>query len=340
MLNYIWLALVAISILVAAGTDLQTKITDTYREDIDIPISLAMAEPAVRADRKTHRAVLVMPVNAFNQIYDQNIAGDTLRCSVQLQLLDAGLARIALPTKDDSAPEFWKRIARAQGHPAELRADVKLVQGTPHATFRIEKTRFEKLAAVTDAAFSFAKVAVMDIALPLVGIMALWLGVMKIAEQAGIIRLLAAAIAPVTRRLFPEVPTQHPAMGSMVLNIAANWLGLSNAATPFGLKAIEELQKLNPKKDTATNAMVMFLGINTASITLIPATMIGLRVALGSANPAEIIGTTIFASTCATVTAVVAVKILGRLPAFRRDDPNPSAESDSDALTPQGGTNG
>jgi spore maturation protein A len=111
-------------------------------------------------------------------------------------------------------------------------------------------------------------------------------------------------------------------MGSMVLNIAANWLGLSNAATPFGLKAMEELQKLNPKTDTATNAMVMFLGINTASITLIPATIIGLRVAMKSTHPAEIIGTTIFASTCATITAIIAVKLLGRLPAFRKDDPN------------------
>jgi spore maturation protein A len=111
-------------------------------------------------------------------------------------------------------------------------------------------------------------------------------------------------------------------MGAMVLNIAANWLGLSNAATPFGLKAMEELQKLNPKPDTATNAMVMFLGINTASITLIPTTMIGMRVVMGSANPAEIIGTTIFASACATTTAIIAVKILGRLRTFRKDDPN------------------
>jgi spore maturation protein A len=167
----------------------------------------------------------------------------------------------------------------------------------------------------------------MDIALPLIGIMALWLGIMKIAEQAGIIRLLAAAIAPITRRLFPEVPTDHPAMGAMVLNIAANWLGLSNAATPFGLKAMEELQKLNPKKDTATNAMVMFLGVNTASITLIPATIIGLRVAMKSSNPAEIIGTTIFASVCATITAVIAVKLLGKLPVFRKDDPSLSSEA-------------
>ncbi len=327
MLNYVWLALMVIAILVAAGTDLHTKLTDKYREDVDIPIQLVVPDPAGAQHGKTQTATLAMAVAEFNRLYNQQITGDTLRFAVQLQFLSETHARMKLSTAGEGVPEFWKSIAKAQGHPAEMRAEVTLTSGAAAAAFRIEKTRFEKLAAVTDAAFNFAKVAVMDIALPLIGIMALWLGVMKIAEQAGIIRLLAAAIAPITRRLFPEVPTDHPAMGAMVLNIAANWLGLSNAATPFGLKAMEELQNLNPKKDTATNAMVMFLGINTASITLIPATMIGLRVAMGSTNPAEIIGTTIFASTCATTTAIIAVKVLGKLRAFRKDDPIRTGES-------------
>jgi spore maturation protein A len=338
MLNYVWMALVAISVLVAAGTDLHTKITDKYHEQVDIPIQLTLQQPATGS--KAQSAVLNLAIADFNRFYNQSLSGDTLRCAIQLQQLDEGRARMILATDIEGVPEIWKSAAKAQGHPAEMRAEVKLAAPAadprfPLATLRIEKTRFEKLAAVTDAAFNFAKVAVMDIALPLVGIMALWLGVMKIAEHAGIIRLLAAAIAPITRRLFPEVPTEHPAMGAMVLNIAANWLGLSNAATPFGLKAMEELQKLNPKQDTATNAMVMFLGVNTASITLIPATIIGLRVAMGSVNPAEIIGTTIFAGACATITAVVAVKILGRVKAFRKDDPNRLIENSQ-----EGGTNG
>lgn len=180
--------------------------------------------------------------------------------------------------------------------------------------------------AVTKQAFKSAEVAV-EIALSLIGIMTLWLGIMKIAEEAGLVRLLARAISPITRRLFPDVPADHPAMGSMLLNIAANWLGLSNAATPLGLKAMEELQKLNPKKDTASNAMVMFLGLNTASITLIPATIIGIRVAAGSANPEEIIGTTILASSVATTVAVIATKLLGRLRVFRQDDPSTNTEA-------------
>lgn len=340
MLNYVWMALMAISVLVAAGTDLHTKITDKYREKIDIPIQLALSQPLTATGTNAQAAVLNMPVPEFNRFYNQNLTGDTLRCAIQLQRLGESRARLMLATDIEAVPEIWKSAAKAQGHPAEMRAEVSLAQPAADSrflsgTFRIEKTRFEKLAAITDAAFNFAKVAVMDIALPLVGIMALWLGVMKIAEHAGVIRLLAAAIAPITRRLFPEVPTEHPAMGAMVLNIAANWLGLSNAATPFGLKAMEELQKLNPKPDTATNAMVMFLGVNTASITLIPATIIGLRVAMGSANPAEIIGTTIFAGTCATVTAVIAVKLLGKILAFRKDDPNRLSE-----ISQEGGTNG
>jgi spore maturation protein A len=339
MLNYVWLALMVISVLVAAGTDMHTKITDKYRENVDVPIQLLIADPATAGD-KMQTAVLKMPVAEFNQLYNQNLTGDTIRCSVQLQLLGSGLARMVLKTGAEDTPEFWKSVAKAQGHPDEMRAEVKLTANSTQATFRVEKTRFEKLAAVTEAAFNFAEIAVMNIALPLIGIMALWLGVMKIAEQAGIIRLLAAIIAPITRRIFPEVPAEHPAMGAMVLNISANWLGLSNAATPFGLKAMEELQTLNPKKDTATNAMVMFLGINTASITLIPATIIGLRVVMGSANPAEIIGTTIFASTCATITAVLAVKLYGKLPAFRKDDPTHLTEQDANTTTQEGGQNG
>ena len=164
-----------------------------------------------------------------------------------------------------------------------------------------------QVGELTKAVFKSADVAV-NIAIGLIGIMALWLGIMKIAEEAGLVRLLARIIKPVSTRLFPEIPADHPAMGAMLLNLSANWLGLSNAATPLGLKAMEELQTLNQEKDTATNAMVMFLALNTASITLIPATIIGIRAGAGSANPAEIVGTTIFSSTCATLVAVSAAK--------------------------------
>jgi spore maturation protein SpmA len=161
---------------------------------------------------------------------------------------------------------------------------------------------------VTKSAIDSAATAV-NIALGLIGVMTLWLGIMKIAQEAGIVRLLAKAIQPVSKRLFPEVPPDHPAMGAMVLNLSANWLGLSNAATPMGIKAMEELQSLNPRKDTASNSMIMFLALNTGSITLVPMTIIAVRASMQSANPAEIIGTTIFASAMATVGGVFAAKV-------------------------------
>jgi len=173
-----------------------------------------------------------------------------------------------------------------------------------------------RIDAVTKAAFEYANIGV-KIAIDLIGIMALWLGIMNIASEAGLIKLLARGIKPISRRLWPEIPPDHPAVGAMILNIAANWLGLSNAATPLGLKAMDELQKINPIKDTASNSMATFLALNTASVTLIPATIIGIRVSLGSKNPAEIIGTTIFASGCATIFAVISTKLLQRLPVFK-----------------------
>lgn len=178
-----------------------------------------------------------------------------------------------------------------------------------------------QLEAVTTAAVEYAGVAV-EISLGLIGIMAFWLGIMKIAEEGGIIRILSRAIRPIARFLFPNIPSDHPAIGAMLMNIIANWLGLGNAATPLGLKAMGELQKLNKSEETATNAMVVFLALNTASITFIPMTVIAVRAKLGSTNPFEIISTAVFASSCATIAAVTAAKILQRLPGIRKTDPD------------------
>jgi spore maturation protein SpmA len=172
------------------------------------------------------------------------------------------------------------------------------------------------LQEVTTAAFDACKNAVMTIALPLAGVMALWLGLMKIAEKSGLVNLLAKALRPLLSRLFPDVPANHPAMGSMVMNMAANMLGLSNAATPLGLRAMQDLEKLNPRPGTATNAMCTFLAINTSSIQLIPATTVALLAAAGSKNPTAIIGTAFFATCCSTLAGILAVKSLERLPIY------------------------
>lgn len=165
--------------------------------------------------------------------------------------------------------------------------------------------------AVTKGAVDSAKTAV-EIAIGLVGIMTLWLGIMRVAEAAGLVALLGRLLRPVLRWLFPEVPADHPANGSIVMSIAANMLGLNNAATPLGIKAMEELQSLNDRKDTATNPMVTFMALNTSGVQLIPSTMLGVLAAAGSTNPTAIISTSLVATGIGTVAAVLAAKVLQR----------------------------
>src|SRR5690606_36898568 len=252
----------------------------------------------------------------YNSLYKENIPDDF---SIP--------AKISYSKKEDkytiffktdkSSPLTWNEIAKATGDEDDISGIVKVNEFTSGTTAKGEIIReevsFLKLKEVTNSALDYAGIAV-EIALGLIGIMALWLGVMKVAEEAGLIAIIARALKPITKRLFPDVPSDHPAMGSMIMNISANMLGLGNAATPFGLKAMEELDTLNPKKGTATNSMITFLAINTAGMTLIPARAIAIRAAAGSSDPAIIIGTSLFGSFCATVTGLTAVKIMEKFP--------------------------
>ena len=175
-----------------------------------------------------------------------------------------------------------------------------------------------RIDQVTDAAITMSKTSV-EIAIGLIGIMALWLGIMKIAEDSGLIQIIAKSLRPITIKLFPDVPSDHPAIGSIVLNMAANMLGLGNAATPLGLKAMKELQELNKHKDTATDAMCTFLAINTSSVQIIlPATVVGLMGA--AAN--QIFITTIIATGMSTIAAIISVKVLSKMKRFRIETTN------------------
>lgn len=156
-----------------------------------------------------------------------------------------------------------------------------------------------------------------ELALGLAGIMVLWLGIMNIASESGLIQRLARMLQPVMRRLFPEIPIEHPAMGAMILNLSANMLGLANAATPFGLAAMKELQRLNPHIHTASNAMCTFLAINTSSVQLVPATAIAFLAANGSSDPTSIITSSLIATSISTIVAIIAVKWLEKLPRYR-----------------------
>ncbi len=173
-------------------------------------------------------------------------------------------------------------------------------------------------AAVLDA----AKLSV-EICIGLIGIMALWLGLLRIAQDAGLVDALAWLMRPIIRWLFPDVPDGHPAQGAMLMNFAANLLGLDNAATPLGLKAMRELQTLNPSTDTATNAMAMFMVINTSSITLIPFTIIGYRATAGSKDPAGPLAGMLVSTALSTVIAIILARWLSRWPAYAATNPAP-----------------
>jgi spore maturation protein SpmA len=166
-----------------------------------------------------------------------------------------------------------------------------------------------KMSEVTRASFDSAKSAV-TLAIGLIGPMALWLGIMKVAEEGGLLRIIARAVRPLMVRLFPDVPAEHPAMSAMIMNMAANALGLGNAATPMGIKAMQELEKLAPEKGTATNAMCLFLAINTSSVTLLPLGVITVRAAAGAADASAILIPSLVATFCSTCVAICAAKLL------------------------------
>jgi len=161
---------------------------------------------------------------------------------------------------------------------------------------------------ITDTVIQSANLGV-RYSFDLIGLMTFWLGIMRLGEAAGLVDILAKIIRPFTRVLFPSVPANHPAMGAILLNISANVLGLGNAATPFGLKAMQELQLLNKNSNEASDAMITFLAINTSCIVIVPATIIGVRVAAGSINPTEIVGTTLFATLIGMTIALTADKV-------------------------------
>lgn len=168
-----------------------------------------------------------------------------------------------------------------------------------------------RIQEVTQAVVDNAKLAV-EISISLIGVMAFWLGLVKLAEKSGIIKLISKLVQPITDFLFPEIPRGHSALGNIAMNVSANALGVTNAATPVGIKAMQEMQELNDKKDTATNPMCTFLAINTAGFQIVPASVIAVLVASGATNPTEIVAPTILVTLIGTIVAIISVKILQR----------------------------
>ncbi len=324
MLNYIWISLIAIGIFVAVGNDVRDEIQNTYRNGVLLAAQVEVRQYTSGTGQRWE-GVLVIPAATFNSFYSIESGSAEVRQPVTITTLETGKSSIMLPI-GDTTPALWKEMAKGGSAKDRLSGkvfDMRVLQDnrTAQLMFEIEPIHFVKMRAVTQAALDIAGTAV-NIALGLIGIMALWLGVMKVAEEAGLLKVLTRLLTPITRRLFPDIPSDHPAVGAIIMNVAANMLGLSNAATPLGLKAMEELNKLNPKIGTATNAMVTFLAINTGGLVLIPATAIAVRATIGSANPGIIIGTSIVGAGCATVAGVIASKLLQRLPRYNKTEVN------------------
>lgn len=231
------------------------------------------------------------------------------------------------PIDDDDLPGPVSPDAPAGGQePAELTpeeqaalAGIETAEAEAfEAALRFEAVRFVNMNNIAQAALDFATTAA-EIALGLIGILALFLGLLKIGEEAGIIRAMVRFVRPVLRPLFPQIPKDHPALGMIALNMTANIFGLGNAATPFGIKAMEELQKLNPTDDTATDPMVMLLAVNTASVQLVPPVLL---MALMGLQINQLIFAIIITTGISLIVAITAAKVLGRLPGYRRTDPN------------------
>ena len=295
MLNYVWITLLFLGIVTGLTTDIIDSSNNKYRNDESILVEIAFSQSFEPAIKKSYDVNLLIKKDDFNSFYDENISSD-LNFPAKVSVNPDSKKISLLFNTGKESPKIFKEMASASGEKDDLSGIVNdlslLSDKEARAKITFEKISFLKMKNITNTAIDYAKLSV-DIALGLIGIMALWLGIMKIAEAAGLIGIIANWMKPITKRLFPDVPSDHPAMGSMIMNISANMLGLGNAATPFGLKAMEELDELNPEKGTATNAMVTFLAINTAGLTLIPTTAIAVRAAAGSSDPAIIIGTSI-----------------------------------------------
>lgn len=320
MLNYIWAGLIIFSLLFALWQDGQDIRRGTYRNGQPLPAVIKPPGDAEWPSEITEMKVKVI-IGAENyQTHFGTKQSPADSYDAVLTRLDKGMqARFA---KDASLPQPLETIRDETNEDKVLIARVAEFDPiTPTAasvTLLFEPVRFVKLKAITTAAFEFSKTAV-TLALGLIGVLALWMGLMKIAEASGLIAVFVTIVRPILHPLFPQVPRDHPALGMIGLNLAANMLGLGNAATPLGLKAMEELQKLNTTEDTATDPMVMLLAINTAGVQLVPpATLI----ALMGLGVAEVFVPILLVTAMGTGIAILSVKVLGKLARYRLTNPN------------------
>jgi spore maturation protein A len=318
MLNYIWAGLIILSLIFALTGDVGDLRRDTYRNGTPLPVTLAFPAGYAPAARRVPVMVRVDSVGLSGH-FGQPVAS---AAAYPGELIQSGAGSELHFAKDVSLPEPLATIrSMTSERDNDLRGPVRLSAAPgdtlARGTVLFPPVRFVKLTAITKAAIDFAKTAV-TLALGLVGVMALWLGMLRIADRSGLIAIIVRVAEPVFRPLFPEIPKGHPAMGMIVLNLSANVLGLGNAATPMGIKAMEELQKLNPVKDTATNSMVMLLAINTASVQIVPPVLL---VAIMGLQINQLFFSITLCTALSLAVGIASAKLLGRLRMYRESDP-------------------
>jgi spore maturation protein A len=326
MLNYIWAGLIVTSFLFAIGYDARDLAGDKYRNGRPLPVALTFTQAydssarrvpvVVRIDPQQYSAFYgtdEKPAASYSGYLVQTREGTQLRFAADAKFPEP-LATIAKVSKSRDQ----ELQGRLEGFSPGAAGQVPDTLSLTAAGVVFEPVRFVKLNGIAAAALDFAKTAA-EIALGLIGVLSLFLGLLKIAEDAGIVHALVKLVRPVLRPLFPEVPADHPALGMIALNLAANVFGLGNAATPFGIKAMEELQTLNRSQDTATNSMVMLLAMNTAAVQLVPPVLL---LALLGLQINRLIFPIILSTVLSLIIAITAARLYGRLRVYRDSDPN------------------
>lgn len=319
MLNYIWAGLIILSLVFGIVYDINDLASDTYRNGQGFELVVEPTDPSTLDDRRVPVTVSVDPT-AYQSFYGVTSSPDSTYEGVVIQNQEGLQLRFA---QDASLPEPWNTIrAETSSRDNDLRGPLTGWATGGAASVSFTEVKFVKMRAIAAAALSMAELAV-ELALGLIGVLALWMGLLQIAEKAGIIHSVVRVTQPVLRPLFPDIPKGHPALGMIVLNLTANMLGLGNAATPLGIKAMGELQTLNEDKETATDSMVMLLAMNTASVQLVPPVLL---VALMGLQINQLIFAIIIVTGISLVVAIATAKLLSKTKRFRARTPDLTVE--------------
>jgi spore maturation protein A len=329
MLNYIWSGLIIGSLLFALAVDTQELAENRFRNDTPLPVTLefpdgyapdARRQPVeIRIDSSTYRTLFDVdeaPNPTYTGTLVQTQEGRKVEFSSDADLPEP-LATIQSFHATDDNPSLRGTLQSAPR--------TAMGAGQLQTALQFEPVRFRKLHDIAQAALNFAETAA-SLALSLIGVLGLMLGLVKIGEEAGLIQALTGVVQPVLSPLFPNVPDDHPALANITLNLLANVFGLGNAATPLGIKAMEDLQELNPSDEKASDDMVMLLALNTSSVQLVPPSLL---VAIMGLQINQLFFSITLATLCSTIAGILGTLALHRLPYFRATAPHRNAEPDA-----------